>query len=285
MKISVEIYTLAEKFGDFKAIEILKEAGFDAVDYSYYYNKDCDEVLGDGYIEYAKKIREHLDKVGLSCNQAHAPFHFAYGSEMNESDPMYRSIVRSIESAAILGAKSIVVHSALVPEDVDGEAYNVEFYKSLIPYCEKAGIKIAIENLFLTDKKRGRFASRFGTPETLNALIEKVDSPYAVACIDVAHAELTGTDADKFIRKVKPGYLQALHIHDNDYITDKHLLPYSGKFNWENIMTALKDYGYEGELTLEVIGWLSMLPDELLPAGMKFAAETARHLTSIFDKN
>lgn len=49
MKISMELYTLADRFGDIKAIEMLKEAGFDAIDYSYYYNKEYDEVLGAGY--------------------------------------------------------------------------------------------------------------------------------------------------------------------------------------------------------------------------------------------
>ena len=154
----------------------------------------------------------------------------------------------------------------------------------MIPYCEKAGINIAIENLFTNDKKRGRLFTRFGTPETLNSLIEKVDSPYAVACIDVAHAELTGTDADKFIRGVKPELLQALHIHDNEYLNDKHTLPFNGKFNWENIMTALKEVGYKGDLTLEIIGWIPQYPNELLPQAMKFAAEVGKHLISIFEK-
>lgn len=285
MKISVEIYTLAERFGDFKAIEILKEAGFDSVDYSYYYKKDCEEVLGEGYIEYAKKIRAHLDKVGLSCNQAHAPFYFTYGSEMNESDPMYRSTVRAMESAAILGAASIVVHGVTVPEGVDVEEYNVTFYKSLIPYCEKFGINIAIENLFIKDKKRNRFLGKFGTPEALNSVIEKVDSPYAVACVDVAHAMLTGYEPEEFIRGVRPEYLQALHIHDNNCLSDEHLLPYMGSFNWENIMKALAEKNYAGDLTLEIIGWLDKCSNAYLPVATRFASETARHLTEIYDKN
>ena len=28
---------------------MIKEAGFDAIDYSYYYTKECEAVLGEGY--------------------------------------------------------------------------------------------------------------------------------------------------------------------------------------------------------------------------------------------
>ena len=129
MKLSVELYTLAQRFGDFKAIEIAKEAGFDAIDYSYYYDKNCEEVLGDGYKEYAKKIRKHLDDVGIICNQAHEPFSFRYGMENNINEPSYLWLTRALESASILGAKNIVVHSITVPEDVNFEEYNIEYYK------------------------------------------------------------------------------------------------------------------------------------------------------------
>ena len=37
MKLSIETYALREKFGDRGTILLAKEAGFDAVDYSYYW--------------------------------------------------------------------------------------------------------------------------------------------------------------------------------------------------------------------------------------------------------
>ena len=116
MNLSVELYTLAQRFGDFKAIEMAKEAGFDAIDYSYYYAKECEEILGGGYREYAEKLRKHLDEVGIVCNQAHAPFSFRYGMENNISEEKYLWMTRALESASILGAKNIVVHSITVPD-------------------------------------------------------------------------------------------------------------------------------------------------------------------------
>ena len=283
MKLSVELYTLAQRFGDFKAIEIAKEAGFDAIDYSYYYDKNCEEVLGDGYKEYAKKIRKHLDDVGIICNQAHEPFSFRYGMENNINEQSYLWLTRALESASILGAKNIVVHSITVPEDVNFEEYNIEYYKSLVPYCEKFGIHIAVENLFIRDKKRSRFNSKLGTPEELNSIVEKINSPWVVACVDIGHAALTGYEPEDFIKGVNPGILKALHVQDNDYMEDRHILPYTGKLNWEAIMKSLKKAEYTGDLTLEIIKFLDKFPNELLPETLKFAASVGKHLVTIYN--
>lgn len=284
MKLSVELYTLAQRFGDFKAVEIAKKAGFDAIDYSYYYDKECDEVLGDGYKEYAKKLREHLDEVGIFCNQAHAPFTFKYGMEKNISEQKYLWMVHALESASILGATNIVVHSVNVPEGVSFEEYNVQYYKSFIPYCEKFGIHIAVENLFNRDTKRKRITGKLGSPAELNSIVEKINSPWVVACVDIGHAALTGYEPEDFIKGMNPNILKALHVQDNDYIDDRHILPYTGQLNWEAIMSSLKKADYDGDLTFEIIKYLDRFPDELFSEVLKFSASVGKHLISIYNK-
>lgn len=284
MKLSVELYTLAQRFGDFKAVEIAKKAGFDAIDYSYYYDKECDDVLGDGYKEYAQKLREHLDEVGILCNQAHAPFTFKYGMEKNISEQKYLWMVHALESASILGAESIVVHSITVPEGVNFEEYNIEYYKSFIPYCEKFGIHIAVENLFARDTKRKRLTGKLGSPAELNSIVEKINSPWIVACVDIGHAALTGYEPEAFIKGMNPNILKALHVQDNDYIDDRHILPYTGELNWEAIMSSLKKADYTGDLTFEIIKYLDRFPDELFSEALKFSALVGKHLISIYNK-
>ena len=284
MKISVELYTLAERFGDFKAVEMVKEAGFDAIDYSYYYAKECEEILGDGYREYAENLRKHLDEVGICCNQAHAPFTFKYGMETNVSEPKYLWMTHALESASILGAKNIIVHSINVPKGVSFEEYNIEYYKSFIPYCEKFGIHVAVENLFSRDAKRKCITGKLGSPGELNRIVEKINSPWIVACVDIGHAALTGYEPEDFINAVNPKFLKALHVQDNDYIADRHVLPYMGELNWEGIMAALKKVKYDGDLTFEIIKYLGRFPDELLPEALKFSVTVGKHLVSIYNK-
>jgi len=283
MKISMELYTLAQRFGDIKAMEMAKQAGFDAIDYSYYYEKECDEVLGEGYKEYAQKLRAHLDNIGLSCNQAHAPFSFKYGMKLDTSEASYLSIVRAMESASILGAENIVVHSVTLPREVDFEEYNLEFYKSLVPYCEKFGIHMAVENLFWTDVKRKRLMSKIGSPQELNDMVKKIDSPWVVACVDIGHASLTCCEPEEFIEDVNPDILKALHVQDNSYLKDDHTIPYLGSLNWEAVMTSLKKARYTGELTFEIIKFIDKFPDELLPDVLRFSAAVGKYLVSLYE--
>lgn len=287
MKLSIEHYDLSERFGDLQAMEIAKEAGFDAIDYSYYYKKEEQDVLGEDYLTYAQTLRAHLDAIGLECNQAHAPFSFAYEMAGEEAEQKFRLIERAIQSAAILGAKCIVVHAIRVPRGV--EDYNVEFYSRLLPICEKSGIKLGVENLFNTDRKRNCIIGRLGTPQELNRILDRLDSPWAVACVDVGHAALTGNEPEEFIADLNPKYLQALHINDNDYLRDRHRLPFLGELNWSAIMAALKKSGYQGDLTMELISiaypsYTQKFPDALIPQALTFAAAVGRHLIDLFEK-
>lgn len=279
MKLSVENHTLRKRYGDETAIKMLKEAGFDSIDYSYYWLEDTDDALGSNYIEHAVKVRQLLDENCMTCNQAHAPFALTYGSTFDLSEKEYAKIVRSMESAAILGAEHIVVHSLGVPNSVDCFAYNLGFYKSLEPYCEKFGIRIAIENLFEYDQKRKTFRKgRLHTPELLNGMIKALNSPWFVVCIDVGHAAVTGFEPEELIQGFDHQTLKSLHIHDNDYLSDRHALPCTGDFNWDKITGALKSIDYNGDFTLEIFAYLNRFDDEMMQDALMFAGKVGRHL-------
>ena len=101
--------------------------------------------------------------------------------------------------------------------------------------------------------------------------------------MDIGHAALTGYEPEDFIKDVNPGILKALHVQDNDYMEDRHILPYTGKLNWEAIMKSLKKAEYTGDLTLEIIKFLDKFPNELLPETLKFAASVGKHLVTIYN--
>lgn len=287
MKLSVEIAEIRSKVGDEKAIELTKAAGFDCVDYSFYGLGEGAPALGENYREYALKLRKILDKNGLECNQAHAPFNLTKDKKQDISERHYLEIVRSIEAAAILGAKNIVVHPIYVPvgETVNGvsyEEFNRRYYKSLEPYCEKFKINIAVENMFYIDSKRGCLCGMLDTPQSLTNMVRSIDSPYFVACADVGHLAVTGTEPEDFIKQMDAAVLKTLHIQDTDYKADRHQLPFVGEINWKNVMSALKGIGYSGDLTFEITGFLNNLPSELLPAALKYCAEVGKYLMALY---
>ena len=47
--------------------------------------------------------------------------------------------------------------------------------------------------------------------------------------------------------------LKVLHVHDNDGVSDRHAIPFSGVTDWEDFAVALKEVGFNGVLSLEAL--------------------------------
>ena len=84
MKLTIDTGTLCKKFGEDKAFEMIKNAGFDGVDYSMCGLSEEYNMLDDNYKENAQKTKALLDKYNLVCEQAHAPFSFTYEDSIGE---------------------------------------------------------------------------------------------------------------------------------------------------------------------------------------------------------
>lgn len=275
MKLSVETFVLRDRFNDEKAIEMIKKAGFDCYDYSLYWTNEENEMLGDDYIERAHNLRKISDELGIECNQAHAPFDSSFDIP---------KIARSIEFASILGAKNIIVHAFKLKPFQSKEFYdaNRELYLSLEPYCKKFNICVSVENLFSNDKEK--MLPLLSDPIEHSDFVKSLNSPWFNICIDVGHSAITGYKPENVISKLDNSLLKALHIHDNNYLYDLHMLPYTAQLDWNKIMTSLSSIGYDGDLTFELTGYLNSLPNDLLFDSLVFAEKVGRKLISEFEK-
>lgn len=68
-------------------------------------------------------------------------------------------------------------------------------------------------------------------------------------CFDTKHL-LTENNAD-FIRKVGSKII-TLHVSDYDFINERHWLPGEGKVDWNSLLDALQEIGYNGMWLYEV---------------------------------
>jgi len=59
MKLSVESYEVCKKFGVRKGLKMIKDAGFDVVDFSYYDLDENTPILGDDYVN-LKALHIHV---------------------------------------------------------------------------------------------------------------------------------------------------------------------------------------------------------------------------------
>ena len=100
----------------------------------------------------------------------------------------------------------------------------------------------------------------------------------------IVHAQLTGYAPSRFISGMDDAVLKCLHIQDTDTKVDRHWIPMFGENDWDGIVNALKDYGYEGDMNLEVIHSYDNLPDELLLPCLKYTASVGRYLIKQFNE-
>ena len=191
-----------------------------------------------------------------------------------------------MEVASILGAKIIVVHPKqyLSYADHREELFemNVEFYKSLIPYCGKFGIKVATENMWQHNKNnKSIIDSTCSRAKEFCDYVDAVGSEWIVGCLDIGHVALVGGDIPGFIRAMGKDRLQALHVHDVDFVVDSHTLPYTEKVNYDEVAEALAEIGYEGDITFEAMKFFKGFPRELLVDAARLMCAVGRHMAKI----
>lgn len=278
LQLSIENYVIRRHFGDERAIAMIADAGFDAMDFSFYWMEgERNFLIGDGYREHAHSVRAWADARGISISQAHAPFDLELTDAKEKQAFDYDQIVRSIRCAGIMGVEQIIVHNLLTQNPDDFEAINLEFFKSLEGVAAENGVRIAVENLWT--RKDGRIVGeRFSTPKSLSAFLDRLNSAHFCGCIDLGHAAITGEDPADFIRALGTPKLQSLHVQDTDLAGDSHNLPWLGRHDWASITRALAEVNYSGDITFEIFGFLGALPRETLPDALRLAHAVGRRL-------
>lgn len=287
MLVSCPTEYIEDKLGGVdKAIEVLAEAGFDAYDITLCHadKKETHWLRQENWREEAARLKAVADKAGIVCNQSHAPFPSSVG-EKDKDEHIFNCIIRSMEAAAMLGAKIIVVHPkqhlSYAEHAQELLLMNVEFYKSLIPYCEKFGIKVATENMWqFNGLAKHPIDSTCSRPAEFNQYIDLVGSEWIVGCLDLGHTILVGANTADFIRKMGAERLQALHVHDTTFTNDAHTLPYLLNNDFAAITAALAEIGYKGDFTFEANSFFTKFPDSLIPDAARFMCAVGRQLAS-----
>ena len=151
MLLSSNMIRLHDVFGVKGTFDLFAKVGIEGVDFNNdvpeYYTAEHDKAF---YEELGNYARSH----GVSICQAHAAYPPSFLEE-EKTAKRFLEIVQGMQNAAHLGAPMIVVHPCTHLDcTVEGNfepmyRYNLDFYRRLIPYAEKFGIKIAIGKLSL----------------------------------------------------------------------------------------------------------------------------------------
>lgn len=257
---------------------LCKEAGFTVIDYT---------PAGETWEQQVRALLHASEVTGMPIEQSHAPFN-RYAKRPIEE---YKVLMdRAFEAAIRMGNKQIVVHGDdyRFPKDgvYDAEQAMTEMYEFWAPYVEKAtknGVGVAIETVFEDNRAKdappNRFTSRL---DELMGLIDQFDNPLVTCCWDSGHARLA------FTREGMPDAMRALgsritctHIHDNYYNKDLHVIPFQGDIDWREQMATLKEIGYKGNLTYELV--YGKWPESMVAEFLRVAADTGKILIGMFE--
>jgi len=186
-----------------------------------------------------------VKEAGMICDNLHSEYNGTFGGvtvnmddvsrEGPKGDIMLSRILGNIDKCAQHNIPLIVVHPSNAAPELAVNKFAEERYTAIGNYARKNGVEVAFENIIYT--------------ENLEYIMSLV--PDAKFCWDCGHeySRLKGSRPMPLFGK----RLAALHIHDNFFTHDKHLIPFTGKIDFDVVGRQLAEVGYDGTLMLEIM--------------------------------
>ena len=284
MKLSTQTDITAQRFTQEDAVRLIAAAGFDAVDLSMFENDSTKWMFEDGFVPRVQALKLLARNCSVYFNQAHAPFPSYRVGDDEYNKKIRPMLIRAIEIAGLLEIPNIVVHPVVFPERQKEK--NLDMYNGLLPTAKRAGVKIALENMWGHDPRTGVIVPNVcSVAEELADYVDSLDPEWFTVCLDIGHIGLVREYEAPFIKTLGADRLTCVHIHDNDFVGDLHTCPFTGRLPWKEIAGAFADIGYRGDITLEADNFLAKnLPLRLYPAGLKFMEAAGRELIRMIEE-
>ncbi len=285
MKISMTTGALSRRFGENAALNLLNQAGFEAVDYSgFKYGapqifKSRDKV----FFQYYKELGIFAKNIGIEIHQTHAPMPM-YSFDKEKLKVLKENTVSAIYASAYLGAEYVVFHPAVIPgrigeDDMQrGAELTIQHFSDFIPILKETGIKGAIENIYSRDTDTGEICPTVCSfPKDLAYVSDTLGDCFC-NCLDIGHAHLTKQPPEQMI-KILQKRVEVIHLHDNDGITDCHTAPFEKNIDWKSVCQALDEINYSGTFNFEADEFLSNIPDDMIPFRLSYLYDLGLYLT------
>ena len=237
---------------DEEMFKLYSEAGIVQMEVSV--NRELTDAL-----DYAKLL-EWSQKYGVELYSFHLPF-WPFDkidiSNPNLAEYSVEYFKDIIGKGTAIGINKYIIHPSGEPIMEDGREMRMECAKKslseLADYAKERGAVICVENLPRTclGKDSSDILELLSANENL------------VACFDTNH--LLAQDPIEFIKAVG-NKIVTLHVSDYDFKNERHWLPGEGMLDWQSILDALKEIGYDGSWLYEIsLGapWTIVRPRDL----------------------
>ena len=201
----------------------------------------CTEVFYNTFYEYRPEFSQKLDANGIEVNSVHVNTHHIEHSLFNPSrrvrgDAFYW-LDQVMRSAQILNCKRYTFHGYV------GKLQNLdeasEYLRGAVEFCARYGVNLCLENVAWSICHK---------PQIFSYLKERI--PSLMGVFDIKQAQRSGYPYKEFIDDMK-GSISHAHLSDMDK-DGKMCLPGKGVYNFREVLTRLKDAGFDGNIIIEV---------------------------------
>ena len=270
-KIGLSVFTFQHDYDEKKSIELAKKAGADAVDINLcgdnydYRNKESIYSKSDEEIyAYFKSVGDYARELGIEISQTHGRIE-GFKNIKDEDEALIENSRLDCMATAAMGCPVCVMHSVttiFLGPDAPSELYhnlNFEMFTRILAYAKQYKIKIATETF--GDAAKYGCCDFFGNIDEFTKSFNRIKEcgdlgDYFVTCVDTGHSNKAmrfdnPTPGD--VIRMLGSSVKVLHLHDNDTLTDQHKIPMTGCIDWEDVLTALDEIGYDGVYNMEVV--------------------------------
>ena len=223
------------------AADFLADAGFDGADLSLdQLEPDGDDVLRSVLYSFGNRAAAR----GLCLPVCHLPFYMPDPDDGAAMARFSREITAGIRAAAMLKIPDAVIHPIVRHGSQRCRdlwlTENIAFLSPLRDLAGRLGICLCLENM--TGKPYAAHPSEAVYGSRAEDILELSDRLDTAVCWDFGHANLTGLCQSAELEKLR-GRVRTVHIHDNNGITDGHLIPFqdsSSAIDWADAAEGLR---------------------------------------------
>lgn len=240
-----------------QAIRDIHEAGFSGVeilaDTPHAYPDAIDDALVDSVCKVLDETGLAVSNINCNCSFGywkHAPPEPYFEPSLISPNPKHRAdrtrlILKTLDFAKKIGAANISITSGRclggMPPDLAAKQF-AESIKPILDYAAKLQVKIGIEcepGLFL------EYAAE------LMQWIDRLDSPYFGANLDIGHSQVIGESIPDVVRMLS-GRIWNMHVEDIPGRKHYHMIPGQGTIDWLAFRRAVQEIHYDRFLTVEL---------------------------------
>lgn len=206
--------------------------------------------LKAGEMDEVKRLidRYEMPVAGYTPEHNAYPYNFMIGSELQRRDAV-AYLKLCLDMAKEMGADYMLIspgHAGYLPTYKEIWTRMEKTIRELGYYAEHTGVKLVVEAL--TPYESNAFKSANDAVE----LFRRVDSPYVVGMCDLVPPFVQHESIMAYLDKLGEK-MYHLHIIDGEQGTDSHIVPGEGTIPLLELLKELKESGYQGTATLELV--------------------------------